>query len=108
MVFEGSDTPPTGRRGIAIADILLLGPGGESFGTGGRAECNNVEIEVNVGDLSLLIGAGADPGGRGSAFENLDRPLGGAFGNVESIPSRPAIGLDQIAVCKVSWSTNNC
>jgi hypothetical protein len=61
--------------------------------------------------LSLLIGTGADLGGSGSAFENLDRPLGGAFGNVDSIPSWPAIAPDQIAACKISWSTkiaDNC
>lgn len=97
---------------MAIVDILLFGTGGESWGIGGRGECNDVEIEVKAGDLSLLIGAGAKSGGSGRAFENRDRPLpGGAFGNVDSIPMLPAIALDQIACVEISWSTiiaDNC
>jgi hypothetical protein len=102
----------TGRRGIAIADILLFGAGGDSLGIGGSGECNDVEVGVNEVNLSLPIGAGADSGGSGSAFENRDRPLpGGAFGNDDSIPNWPAIALDQIATVEISWSTiiaDNC
>ena len=79
---------PTGRRGIAIADILLFGAGGDSLGIGGRGECNDVEVEVDDVSLYLLIGAGADSGGSGSAFENRDRPLpGDTVGNDDSIPN---------------------
>ena len=87
-VFAWSDgAPPTGRRGIAMADILLFGTGGDSIGIRGRGECNDVEVEVNAGDLSLLIGRGTISGGSGKALENLNRPLpGGSFGNVEAIP----------------------
>jgi hypothetical protein len=91
---------------MAIADILLFGTGGDFLGTGGRGECNDVEVEVNAGGLSLLVGRGATSGGSGRALENLDRPLpGGAFGNVDAIPSWPAIALDQIASDQISWST---
>ena len=81
---------PTGRRGIAIFDVLLVGNGGDSCGIGGRGECNDKGIEGSVGGLSLVIGGGADGSGGsgtpGKALENLERPLpGGALGNIDSI-----------------------
>jgi hypothetical protein len=64
--------------------------------------------------LSFVIGGGAGGSGGsgtpGKAFENLERPLPGALGNVDSISVKPAIELDQIASvkCQDFMVHNNC
>lgn len=69
--------PPTGRRGIAMEPFAAA-----SLGKGGRSVLKDFEVNA-AGDFSVL--AEVSPGGTGSTFENLERPLPGVDGKGEYI-----------------------
>lgn len=61
-----------------------------SFGSGGRGEFTEVDME----DGDFWASAAAIFGGSGSIFEKRERPLPGVSGSLKAISTKPAGGLN--------------